>query len=73
MKGAVERFAEVFHLTFAYERAEKSYLHPGVSANVLLGQKIVGCFGELDPAIALSLGLDKKVYLCVLAKINNSK
>ena len=66
MKGAVERFAEVFHLTFAYERAEKSYLHPGVSANVLLGQKIVGCFGELDPAIALSLGLDKKVYLCEL-------
>ena len=24
---------------------------------------MVGCFGELDPAIASSLGLDKKVYL----------
>ncbi len=66
MKGAIERLAEVFHLTFGYERAEKSYLHPGVSANVLLGKNVVGSFGELDPAIALSLGLDKKVYLAEL-------
>ena len=63
MKGAIERIAEVFHLSFAYERAEKTYLHPGVSANVILDGETVGCFGELDPAIALSLGLDKKVYL----------
>ncbi len=63
MKGAIERLAEVFHISFGYERAEKTYLHPGVSANVLLNKQVVGCFGELDPAIALSLGLDKKVYL----------
>ena len=63
MKGAVERLAELFHLSFTYERAEKSYLHPGVSANVLFDGNVVGIIGELDPAIALSLGLDKKVYL----------
>ena len=63
MKGAVEKIAEVFHVSFTYERAEKSYLHPGVSANVIFGKEIVGVIGELDPAIALSLGLDKKVYL----------
>ncbi|MBQ8283954.1 MAG: phenylalanine--tRNA ligase subunit beta [Clostridia bacterium] len=63
LKGAIECIAEMFHLEFTYERAEKTYLHPGVSANVLLGTEIVGCIGELDPAIALSLGLDKKVYL----------
>jgi phenylalanyl-tRNA synthetase beta chain len=63
MKGAVEKIAEVFHVHFTYERAEKSYLHPGVSANVIFGKEIIGQIGELDPAIALSLGLDKKVYL----------
>ncbi len=63
LKGAVERFAREFHLHFDYERAQKPYLHPGVSANVLLNKKVVGVIGELDPAIALSLGLDKKVYL----------
>ena len=63
MKGAVQRLAEIFHLSFTYQRAEKSYLHPGVSAEILLGEQTVGFIGELDPAIALSLGLDKKVYL----------
>ncbi len=63
MKGAIERIGEVFHLAFTYERAEKTYLHPGVSADVILEGEKVGCIGELDPAIALSLGLDKKVYL----------
>ncbi len=63
MKGAVERIAEVFHLAFTFERGEKTYLHPGVSAKVLLDGEEVGNIGELDPAIALSIGLDKKVYL----------
>ncbi len=63
MKGAIERIGEAFHLAFVYERAEKTYLHPGVSAKVILDGQTVGYIGELDPAIALSLGLDKKVYL----------
>ncbi len=63
MKGAVEYLANVFHLDFTYERSQKSYLHPGVSADVLLDGKAVGCIGELDPGIASALGLDKKVYL----------
>ena len=63
MKGAIEKFAECFHLNFAYERADKPYLHLGVSANIIMDGEIVGSLGELDPAIALSLGLDKKVYI----------
>ena len=63
MKGAVEQLAKIFHLSFTFERAEKTYLHPGVSANVLFNKQTVGCIGELDPSIAMSLGLDKKVYL----------
>jgi phenylalanyl-tRNA synthetase beta chain len=66
IKGTVEAIEEVFHVTFKFERAEKPYLHPGVSAKILLGKTVVGEFGELDPAIALSLGLDKKVYLAEL-------
>ncbi len=66
MKGAVERLFEAFHIPFELERAEKPYLHPGVSARVLVNKNVVGSFGELDPGIALSLGLDKKVYLCEL-------
>lgn len=66
MKGAIERLAEAFHLGFTFERAEKTYLHPGVSAKIIFDKNVVGELGELDPAIALSLGLDKKVYLAEL-------
>ncbi len=63
MKGAFERLGEVFHFPFTYEVAKVSYLHPGVCAAVLVDGQRVGEFGEIDPAIALALGLDKKVYL----------
>ena len=63
MKGAVEYLASAFHLNFTFVRAQKPYLHPGVSADIILDGKTVGCIGELDPGIAASLGLDKKVYL----------
>ena len=78
MKGGFEKIAELFHLDFAYERADAPYLHPGISANVLCGKEKVGVFGELDPEIAMSLGLDKKVYLgeldlaAVSAKLDDS-
>ncbi len=63
MKGATEKISELFHLPVSYVRAQTSYLHPGVSASLNVDGKQVGVIGELDPAIALSLGLDKKVYL----------
>ncbi len=63
MKGVVEYLAKVFHLEFSFVRAQKTYLHPGVSADVILDGATVGYIGELDPGIAASLGLDKKVYL----------
>lgn len=63
LKGAAEALEEEFHFRLSCERAEIPWLHPGISARLMLGEKEVGCIGELDPAIALSLGLDKKVYL----------
>lgn len=60
LKGAAEAFAEAFGLRFTYERAQKPYLHPGISAKILSDGEEVGVIGELDPAIAQALGLDKK-------------
>ena len=63
LKGAVEKLLEDLHVSAKYVRAEKSFLHPGVSATIVVDGKEIGYLGELDPAIALSLSLDKKVYL----------
>ncbi len=66
MKGAVEAVAEAFELNFIFERAERSYLHSGKTAAVKLGEKTVGYLGELHPAIANELALEKPAYLCEL-------
>ena len=63
VKGAVEAIERAFYVTFSYERADKPYLHPGISANIFYGKELIGEIGELDPAIASALGLDKRVCL----------
>lgn len=59
VKGAVEAIADAFHLTFTYERAEVSYLHPGMTAAVLCGGKRIGVFGKLANEITGELKIAK--------------
>ncbi len=66
LKGAVEAVAEAFDLKISFARTEKPFLHPGVSAKVLLGEKEVGFLGELHPEIATELALERKVYVAEL-------
>lgn len=63
LKGAFEAIAEAFELKLSFERGSKSFLHPGVTAIVKMGEKEVGYLGELHPEIAGELALEKKVYL----------
>lgn len=66
LKGAVEAIAEAFDLKLSYARTQKSFLHPGVTAAVMLGEKEAGWIGELHPAIARELALEKRVFLAEL-------
>ncbi len=66
LKGAFEAVAAAFGLKFTYEKGEKPFLHPGITAAVKLGEKQVGWIGELHPAIAEELALEKRVCLAEL-------
>jgi len=60
LKGAVEAIAEAFGLCFQFERADGvSYLHPGISAYILCGDKRIGAFGRLSNEITHELDLPK--------------
>ena len=63
VKGAVEAIAEAFDVRLTFARCEKPFLHPGVAACVRLGEKEVGWLGELHPAVAEGLALEKRAYL----------
>ena len=66
LKGSVEAIAEAFELRLTFERGEKPFLHSGKTAIVKLGEKEVGYLGELHPAVAQELALEKPAYLCEL-------
>ncbi len=60
LKGLFESIAEAFGIRFTFVRGEKSFLHPGVTANVLSDGREVGWLGELHPEICEELALEKK-------------
>ena len=66
LKGAIEAVAESIGAKFEYAPAKRSFLHPGVCAEILCGDKTIGYAGRLDPAIADELALDRKVFIAEL-------
>src|SRR5262249_3425314 len=63
-KGVIEALAGDLHLReVSYRPASAAYLHPGRSAELLLGGKSVGAFGQLHPGYADKIGLGSRLVL----------
>lgn len=59
LKGALEGVAETLGFTLKFEKEEKSFLHPGISAAIFSGDKKIGWIGELHPSLCEELALEK--------------
>lgn len=66
LKGAIEAIGDAFDCKFTFVKGETPYFHPGITAEVKLGEKSVGYMGELHPEIAKELALEKKAYFAEL-------
>ncbi|MDD4815563.1 MAG: phenylalanine--tRNA ligase subunit beta [Clostridia bacterium] len=66
IKGALESFAENFNLKFRFEPTNKPFLHPYVSANILLEEKVIGFVGQVGYDILEELSIDKNVFIAEL-------
>lgn len=63
-KGVVSALAADLHLpNVTYRPAKVIYLHPGRSAEVLIGEQVAGSFGMMHPRVAESLGLGQRTVL----------
>ena len=64
LKGVVEGLAEVFCAgkDVRFENVNCQYLHPTRSANLVIDNIVVGCFGQLHPILSEKLGIDKPVF-----------
>lgn len=65
LKGDVE---SIFKITgaeseFSFAAGQHPALHPGQTAQIMRGEKLVGFIGLLDPRAQKKLGIDQNVYL----------
>lgn len=67
VKGALKVIEDNFGVKFNLGvRAEKTYLHPGVSAKIILGGEEIGCFGQVTYETCAKFDLECKVFVLEL-------
>jgi phenylalanyl-tRNA synthetase beta chain len=64
LKGVIEALVAALHVPDAtYRPAATPYLHPGKAAELLLGGRTVGAFGEMHPEVARAYDLGQRAVL----------
>ncbi|MBF7683213.1 phenylalanine--tRNA ligase subunit beta [Acinetobacter sp. B5B] len=56
-KGEIEEILAAGRVSVTYERSERSWLHPGQSAEILLNGQSIGYLGRLHPSLESNLDL----------------
>lgn len=63
LKGFFETVAETLNLKFVYRVSERTYLHPGRTAEVLFNGNVIGVFGEVRYEIQEELSMRNPAYV----------
>lgn len=70
IKGAIEVFAKEFKAKITFAPTTKSFFHPYQSANIMLGEDVVGFVGKIAYDITDELSLNEPIFI---AEINFEK
>ena len=62
LKSAVNAVLRYFGAETETRYGTQPYLHPGMSADILLGGKVIGSYGRLHPTAAENYGIQADVY-----------
>ena len=66
LKGVIEAVADSIRAKFEFVPSTRSFLHPGVCADIVCDDKVIGYAGRLDPAISDGLALERKAFIAEL-------
>ena len=67
LKGVIEEIASVFRVQFDLtQRADKTYLHPGISAKIILDGEEIGAFGQVAYETCGAFDIEEKVCVAEL-------
>ncbi|MBE7062320.1 MAG: phenylalanine--tRNA ligase subunit beta [Ruminococcaceae bacterium] len=67
VKGITEGLADEFGLTFSYRKAEKPFLHPGMTAEILCGDTVIGYLGRLAYEVCEEISLAKPAFVAEIS------
>lgn len=64
-KGVVEGLFEAIRASFKvdYTKCDLPFMHPTRSANIVIGNRVIGYIGELNPKTCEKCGIEKRVYV----------
>ncbi len=65
-KGIMEHLAKACRLNFTYQKAEKPFLHPGMTAEICLDGQVIGYMGKLSYASIDNFEISKAAFVCEL-------
>lgn len=63
LKGIIETVAESFNVKFNYVPSQRSWLHPGITAEILCDDIKIGYLGMISPQISAELALERDAYI----------
>ena len=63
LKGIIEQLMQSFSLNVKYQKSAEPFLHPGRQAQIVLGDTVIGTFGEVHPKTADCYDINEKVYV----------
>ena len=66
LKGEIEGLLQTLKATFKvdYKKCQKGFMHPTRSADIVIGNKEIGYFGEVNPVLLEKLGINVRVLAC---------
>ena len=73
LKGLVETVADALDVTFSYEAAQKTFLHPYQTAEVLCDGEVIGYLGKVSYEVANELDMRVASYVAELDLTKLSK
>ena len=66
LKGVVESLLSKTSATYKLERSKQPFLHPGISADIIIGDKVIGSFGKIHPQVAKNYDIPNNVFYAEL-------
>ena len=66
LKGIITLMLKELGCEFDVVRSKETYLHPGISADIIINDEKVGCFGEVHPQVAKNFELSQATYIATI-------